>query len=115
MAYVGKERGLDILVVKDGAPPHQWKAAQYARNQHSIHQLPHPPNSPDLNPIEPVWFLLKKRISEMPKSRNSLDELWKAVRLAWDTITVKDINKHTGKMDARVLAVLGAKGLHTRF
>lgn len=110
-----EERQREILVVEDGASPHRGKIAQATREQIGIRQLTHPPNSPDLNPIEPLWFLLKKRVAAVPGSGNNRESLWAAVKMVWDGITIEEVNKHTGQMDARVMAVKKAKGYHTRF
>ena len=58
---LNKERDGCMLVVEDGAPAHTSKAANKA--QRHLGTLTHPPNSPDLNPIEPLWTLLKTRIA----------------------------------------------------
>ncbi|KAF8593763.1 hypothetical protein BDV93DRAFT_460393 [Ceratobasidium sp. AG-I] len=115
LAYLEKEKGRKVLLVEDGSGPHRGKAAKAAREKYGIQQYPHPPYSPDLNPIEPVWKILKDRVAAIPDSANSLENLWSAVQTAWDSITVEDINKHTGKMAARVIAVAVAKGGQTRF
>lgn len=91
LAYLEKGRGHPMLVVEDGAPAHRGKTSRLARERHDIHQLPHPPNSPDLNPIEPVWRLLKTHIGKMPESRRSLEHRWAAAQSAWDSITVEEI------------------------
>jgi transposase len=54
------------LVVEDGAPCHSCKLAREARTKLGISSLIHPPSSPDLNPIENVWSLLKTKISLLP-------------------------------------------------
>lgn len=115
LAYLEKERGHPMLVAEDGAPAHRGKAARVAQETYGIHQLPHPPNSPDLNPIEPIWRLLKKRIANIPDSRRSLEHLWVAAQIAWDSITVEEVNRHTGKMNARLIAVTAGKGQPTKF
>jgi hypothetical protein len=43
----------------DGAPGHRAKATRKWFADHGIALLPHPANSPDLNPIKTVWFILK--------------------------------------------------------
>ncbi|KAB5588468.1 hypothetical protein CTheo_8093 [Ceratobasidium theobromae] len=110
-----KEKGREMLVVEDGAPPHRGKAAKLVRQKLGINQLSHPPNSPDLNPIEPIWRHLRNKVYSTPGARKSLGHLWAATQTAWDSMTVEDINKHTGKMNARVAAVTKAKGLQTPF
>jgi transposase len=115
LEYMKKEKGLEMLVVEDGAPPHRGKAAQKARELHGIHRLPHPPNSPDLNPIEQIWILLKRRVDSLLGFRSTPEAIWEAAQKAWESITIEEINMHTGKMNARVAAVAAAKGLHTKF
>jgi transposase len=109
------ERGQKIYLVEDGSGPHRRKSTQAAREELGIRSLPHPPSSPDLNPIEPLWLLLKNRVADIPGSRNSLDNLWEAVQQAWDSITDEEVAKHTSKMDARVKEVKKAKGYQTSF
>lgn len=115
MAAMRDAKGLDMLVVEDGASAHRAVVARNKRSEEGICQFPHPPSSPDLNPIEAVWRLLKNRVAENPDSRRGREKLWEATQAAWESITVEEINKHTGKMVDRVEAVLEAKGKHTKF
>ena len=77
--------------------------------------LYHPPSSPDLNPIEPVWHELKKVLHALPHPPTSVDELCHAVRDAWDSLPISDIDKHIDTMQERVQDILAAKGGHTQF
>ena len=110
-----KERGHPMLVVEDGAPGHRSIVAKHARARLGIQNLDHPPSSPDINCIEPLWLTLKNRVADIPGSANSLDNLWRAVQRVWDEISMEEIMKHVGQMDARVAAIEKAKGWHTRF
>ncbi|QRV95523.1 Transposable element Tc1 transposase [Ceratobasidium sp. AG-Ba] len=112
---LSKERGKEMFIIEDGAGPHRGKVVQIAQDKIGMKRRPHPPNPPDLNPIEPLWFLLKKRVAKDPNHRRSLDHLWIAVEKAWASITVDEVKKHTGQMDTWVDAVKQAKGIHTRF
>jgi DDE superfamily endonuclease len=58
-----REREHSMLVVEDGAPGHTSKLASQARSELGIKKLPHPLKSPNLNPIEPLWYVLKTRIA----------------------------------------------------
>ena len=51
----------------------------------------HPPNSPDLNPIENVWRILKARVKlHFPKT---LMELREAIEEEWKLISLDEINE----------------------
>ncbi|CCO31564.1 Transposable element Tc1 transposase [Rhizoctonia solani AG-1 IB] len=112
---VSYSKGLDMRVVEDGAAAHRAKVTQAAQEKLGIRQLPHPPSSPDLNPIEPLWLLLKNRVAKIKGSRNSTEKLWEAAQEAWGSITIKEVNMHTKNMPAQVQAILKAKGGHTAF
>ena len=109
------ERGDSVLVVEDGHPAHRSMTTNQAREQLGICNLPHPPSSPDLNPIEPLWDVLKHHIGKIPGSYHSLDTLWEAAQKVWREFMEDDIHKHTSKMVDRVAAVWAAKSWHTKF
>jgi hypothetical protein len=56
-----------------------------------IEQLFHPPSSPDVNLIEPLWHTLKELICAHEHIPTNLDELKVAI---WELISVEDIDKH---------------------
>ena len=80
-----------------------------------VRTLTHPLNSPDLNPIKPVWALLKNKVADIPGSRNSVEKLWEAAQQVWDALTVEEIWAAAGSMPDRVAVVQAAKGFHTSF
>ena len=108
-------RWRDILVVEDGAPCHTCKLAKEARSKLGIPSLIHPPSSPDLNPIENVWHLLKTKVSQLPTRATNLDMLWEQVQACWADIDQGYINKVIDGMPERVEAVRQARGEVTRF
>jgi len=55
---MSEERG-QILFQQDGAASHTAKSTQEWLKWNSINTFPHPPSSPDLNPIELLWNKIK--------------------------------------------------------
>ena len=82
--------GGTVFVVEDGAPLHTGKAAVNARRELGFIQFDHPTRSPDLNPIETIWHLLKRRVGMMDRVATSLSELWDQLVEAWDSISTKE-------------------------
>jgi transposase len=104
-----------IVFQQDGAPSHTAKTTLKWFASHNITLFPHPPSSPDLNPIECVWRDLKKHVRARQHPPTSTEELIAAVKEAWNVIPVKDIDRYIKRMDEVVAAVVKAKGGHTRY
>ena len=47
-----------------------------------------PAQSPDLNPLEHLWFLLKRRLGEYPEPPKGILELWECIQAEWEKIEV---------------------------
>ena len=104
-----------VYFQQDGAASHRSKSTQNWFSTTGIPLLYHPASSPDLNPIELVWHELKKALRALPHPPTSVDKLCRAVRDAWDSMPISDIDKYIDTMEECVHAILGAKGGHTRF
>jgi len=108
------ERG-NVCFQHDGAPSHTAKTTKKWLADHNIPVFPHPPSSPDLNPIEPVWNVLKTKIRALPHSPTTAQGLIKAVQDVWAKLDVRDVDRFIDRMGEIVDAVLDARGGHTRF
>jgi transposase len=109
-----EERGL-VAVMEDGAPVHRCKLASNFRTSHFMEVFPHPAQSPDLNPIEHLWKILKTRINARENIPKNADEMWSAIQEEWKKIDVEMVNTLVTSMPARVEAVLKVKGGSTKY
>ena len=62
--------------------------------------------SPDLNPIENIWGLIKSKIYENGQSYNSLDELWAKIVKEAKSISNERIKSLIESVDRRLIKVL---------
>jgi transposase len=114
--YYDLERDLgDIRFQHDGAASHRAKSTEAWLKQHGITLLFHPASSPDLNPIERIWYELKKTLRHRTHPPTSLHELKAAIHEAWAQIPQATIDKHIHCMPDRVRAIINAKGGHTKY
>ena len=106
---VGFMRG---ILMEDNASIH---TSQYTRGYHAYHgiiRMVWPAHSPDLNPIENVWRLLKYRIGKrFPKTDA---EVRQYLLEEWDKMEVQDFMKYIESMPERCKAVIAANGGHTK-
>lgn len=79
--------------------------------------LDHPPQSPDLNPIEHIWDELDRRI-RVPEVRSTITDkhsLKTALERAWSTISADVTENLVLSMPRRLQAVINAKGGPTKY
>jgi len=101
------------LVVQDGAPSHTAKATQAEFLSKGLELIKWPAQSPDLNPIENIWSLLKYKTGlHFPTTR---DKVVEAAQLEWSRLTASDISRCCQSMRQRCQAVIDAQGGPTRW
>ena len=102
-------------VVEDGAPVHRSKVAQSFRDTHAMDTLPHPAQSPDMNPIEHVWYLIKIGINKRAVKPRNEEELKRALLEEWEKIDIKIINNLIDSMPRRVEQLVEVRGGSTKY
>lgn len=70
-----------------------------------------PANSPDINPIENVWKLLKDKIQGRYNFPKTIDELKTALKEEWENLDISILDEVIASMPRRINAVLKAKGV----
>jgi hypothetical protein len=108
--------------MQENAPIHTAHASREWLEVHGVHTVNWPPYSPDLNPIEHLWWALKKKLHELhPEFDNMGDSQaeWDAFELglheAWAAIPDSLIAKLIRSMPRRLDAIRQASGYQTKY
>ncbi len=80
---------------------------------HGVTVLDWPANSPDLNPIEHLWGIVKRKMRDTRP--NNADDLKTAIKSTWASITPEQCHRLIASMPRRIDAVIHAKGGPTKY
>lgn len=107
---------------QDNATIHTAEITQSWLETHGIWVMDWPPHSPDLNPIENVWNLLKQKLFELypqlaerGRSNMDWDQFLTALEVAWNSIDQGKIDSFIQSLPRRIAAVKKAKGWYTKY
>jgi transposase len=108
-----------LFLAADGAAWHKGAKNRKLCEDCGYSTLPWPPNSPDLNPIENAWLILKSRLRSRwrnsTQTPHSVEELFAEACEEWEKIPQKTIDNWIEGMPGRMQAVLDANGGHTKW
>ncbi len=103
----------DFIFQQDLAPAHTAKGTKSWFSDHGVTVLDWPANSPDLNPIENLWGIVKRKMRDTRP--NNADELKATVKETWASIPPQQCHKLITSMPRRIEAVIKAKGAPTKY
>ncbi len=103
----------DFIFQQDLAPAHTAKGTKSWFNDHGVTVLDWPANSPDLNSIENLWIIVKRKMRDTRP--NNADELKAAVKETWASIPPQQCHKLITSTPRRIEAVIKAKGAPTKY
>ncbi len=103
----------DFIFQQNLAPAHTAKRSKSWLNDHDVGVLDWPANSPDLNPIENPWGIVKRKMRN--KRPKNADELKATVKETWASILPQQCHKLITSMPCLIEAVIKPKGAPTKY
>lgn len=83
--------GDDFLLMQDNARPHVARIVTHYLNDVGITTMDWPVHSPDMNPIEHLWGMLKRSLKQRSPPPTNLEQLQTAILELWDSVTENEI------------------------
>jgi len=111
----GGSFGEDLWIMEDGAPAHRARYTQSVQQNWGMRKLNWPPCSPNLNPIENVWRILKDALNKRTPHPAGMPGMKAAIEEEWQRISEDIILSFIDSMPRRIEAVIAAAGGHTKW
>jgi hypothetical protein len=117
-AEVPVQQRYNWLLMEDNDPSHGNRncdslPAVY-RRERGVEVLSHPANSPDLNPIEGIWNVIKERVKQQLININSINELKAALQREWKQIQQEMVQERINEMPYRCRQVFQHPGVRCK-
>jgi transposase len=108
--------------MQDNAPIHTAQSTGEFLMNHGIWTIDFPPYSPDLNPIEHLWWALKQllqkhypHLSTRGRGQDEWDQFCEALKDCWCRIPTSLIRRLILSMPRRIRACECARGYQTKY
>jgi hypothetical protein len=95
-------------LLEDNDPKHTSQMSKTFKVKNGIHSLPWPSQSPDCNPIENVWALMKLKINRQPPT--SINNFVARIKKEWKNLSIEFAEKLVDSMKNRVELLIERKG-----
>jgi DDE superfamily endonuclease len=105
----------EVVFQQDDDPKHTSKTVINWLQAQRFELMKWPAQSSDLNPIENLWAIVKKRLENYQTAPGNMDELWGRVQAEWRRIPNEILQNLVQSMPKRVESVIKRKGLWTKY
>jgi transposase len=103
-----------ISLMEDNAPVHTARVSREFLDSYNINKIDWPAQSPDLNPIENVWLVLKRNVQDLYHPR-LVPEMHEALTQAWADFPSHILENLINSMPERMADVIKAEGGSVRW
>jgi transposase len=110
-----KKAKFNPIWMHDNAPCHSSKFTKSFLEKYQIKTLQWPPQSPDLNPIENAWAIIKRNVESQVFKPKSKQELIKSFTEEWNRVSAQTWSALMKSLPKRLHEVKKQKGQWTKY
>ncbi|KAF7685252.1 Transposable element Tcb1 transposase [Cucumispora dikerogammari] len=107
------ELGSNFIFQQDNAPAHTARHTAYWFRENGVNVLNWPAQSPDLNPIENIWSLMKLKFLDYTFTNKKI--LFEKITELWYEISNNYLKKLIESISKRIEECLRSKGRYTHY
>ena len=107
--------GQPMIFMQDNAPCHKARVVMDFLAENNIRTLNWPPQSPDMNPIENLWAIIKDQRNDKFGMAQSKQELIDQIFTIWNEIDPQIVQNLTRSANKRINLVLKLKGKISKY
>ena len=105
----------NFIYQHDGCSAHRAKSVSAYLTENGVDVLPWPAQSPDLNPIENVWSIMKRRLRALHTYPSNRDALFAQLCKIWDELPDSYFNALVASMTSRCATVRNSQGRSSKY
>ena len=102
--FIGYNEG-EVVFQQDENPKHTVKIVKTWLENQNFSLMKWPAQSPDMNPIENFWSILKRRLAKYNNLPSGVHELWERTQQEWYNIEPQIIKNLIDSMPRRLKAL----------